>query len=115
MNYYKEFLKSEWWKHIRSIKIKQGKKCFICGSYYNLQVHHIGYDNLFKGKTNEAIKNTKVLCGDCHNAVTKEYKDRKLYSKDSDKVILEFKNEYIKFRKKLNKDEEVFSEICKNF
>ena len=65
--YYKEYLKTEWWKHLRKMALERDKyQCQLCGSAKNIQVHHISYENL---GCEEEIDDLVCLCSKCHSAV----------------------------------------------
>jgi 5-methylcytosine-specific restriction endonuclease McrA len=64
---YKEYLKTEHWKEIRSKKKIKKHHCAICGSKENLQVHHLNYDCLWK----ETTEDLRVLCNKCHELAHK--------------------------------------------
>ena len=62
---YKEFLKTEEWKHIaQMVKERDGQKCVICGSTENLNAHHIGYDGDCLDE-NDIV----TLCNRCHECL----------------------------------------------
>lgn len=63
MNYYK----TKHWKVAKQNLRKRAKKCNVCGSTRNLQVHHIGYKK--DGVSvyyNEGYSDLRVLCKECH-------------------------------------------------
>lgn len=63
---YKEYIKSEEWKHKRKEVLERDKfKCRLCGAKgteYNLHVHHNSYNNL----GNEPLEDLITLCKECH-------------------------------------------------
>ena len=60
---YKEYLRSEHWKEIRSAALKRaGYKCQVCGYNKNLQVHHNNYKNIGHEEDTDLV----VLCWKCH-------------------------------------------------
>lgn len=61
---YKEYLTSEHWKLLKEKKFsrKRNKKCALCGSIKNLDVHHLRYYDLLKVRCCDL----RVLCRDCH-------------------------------------------------
>ena len=62
---YKEFLKTDEWKHIaQMVKERDGQKCVICGSTENLNAHHIGYDGDCLDE-NDIV----TLCNRCHECL----------------------------------------------
>jgi len=68
---YKDYLKSNHWKQIRKNKFISNqkvnlKKCAICGSEKNLQIHHLTYKNLW----NENNKTLRILCNKCHKILS---------------------------------------------
>lgn len=61
---HKTFIKSPEWKAIRLNLLRlRGKKCEVCGSKNNIQVHHLNYKR-FGG--NELTSDLKILCGKHH-------------------------------------------------
>ena len=62
---YDEFLQSSYWKKVREIKLKKaGKKCEVCGSRKNLDVHHNSYAH--HGEEHKHLEDLVVLCRECH-------------------------------------------------
>ena len=62
---YEIFLKSEYWKRVRIMKIEQsGGKCQICGSRKCLNVHHNSYEHHYK--EHKHLEDLVVLCRKCH-------------------------------------------------
>jgi len=60
---YRRYRESVAWKAKRKDKIKTANgKCQICGSEYDLHIHHLTYENIFNEKPNDLI----VLCEPCH-------------------------------------------------
>jgi len=60
---YTEYLQTKHWKDIRKKALIRGnKKCRMCGSKENLQVHH----NTYKNIGNERDEDLTVLCKECH-------------------------------------------------
>lgn len=63
---YKEYIKSEEWKHKRKQVLERDKfKCRLCGAKgteYTLHIHHNSYDNL----GNEPLEDLITLCKECH-------------------------------------------------
>lgn len=63
VNSYKDYLKTNHWKNIRSIIRKKYKnKCRSCKTTENLEVHHKTYKNI----GNEKLSNLTLLCRNCH-------------------------------------------------
>lgn len=62
---YKEFLATPYWKAIAEYKKNQHKKCQLCGSIENLNVHHSNYRIL--GEEIFKMQELTVLCDKCHN------------------------------------------------
>lgn len=62
---YDDFLKSDIWKKIKlkASKREHFKKCYSCGSFKNIQLHHLEYT-----KKMFLIRLTGIvpLCGICH-------------------------------------------------
>ena len=60
---YSQYLQSSHWEVKRQdILIRDDHTCDRCGSYTELQVHHLNYDNLWHEKDEDLI----TLCKDCH-------------------------------------------------
>lgn len=60
---YKTYIESKEWQDIRKrIFRRDNYKCQICGSCYNLQVHHITYENMGQEKDADLV----TLCEKCH-------------------------------------------------
>ena len=60
---YHDYLQSPQWSERRQRALNlHGRKCSICGSKYDLHVHHLTYINLF----HEPLKDLAVLCQGCH-------------------------------------------------
>jgi 5-methylcytosine-specific restriction endonuclease McrA len=98
MKKYSDLLKSKKWLQKRKyILARDGNKCTVCNSKYNLQVHHIFY---YADKPNPWLYPNKyliTLCDDCHkdyhlhNEIEikkKETKSAKRRKKKRDKVTL---------------------------
>lgn len=71
---YREYLKSDHWKHLRRSKLKHKTRCGICGSRQNIQIHHLIYRNIYDVKTSDLRR----LCGRCHQTVHELMKSGKL-------------------------------------
>ena len=64
---YQEFMASDEWKHIRSLKLDLAShRCETCGGTERLDVHHLTYDR-FGG--DELLTDLRVLCRECHQTV----------------------------------------------
>ena len=60
---YRQYLKSGHWNFTKKRALKRaGKKCEVCRSEVDLQVHHKSYENLWDEKPADLI----VLCECCH-------------------------------------------------
>ena len=60
---YREYIKSRAWAAKRKEALAyHGRKCAICGSDRNLEVHHLTYKRLGR----EKMKDLQVTCKDCH-------------------------------------------------
>jgi len=63
------YLKSPHWKLLRAKKINSvGRKCEKCGSFHEIQVHHLKYRSIFDVE----LADLQVLCGDCHRGEHKK-------------------------------------------
>jgi hypothetical protein len=62
---YKTYLKSEHWKNLRELKIKNKEKCELCGEKNKLNVHHMEYRNLLD-VTQYCLR---TLCEKCHKTI----------------------------------------------
>jgi 5-methylcytosine-specific restriction endonuclease McrA len=66
---YLAYLLSDTWRRKRQRKFKQvGRKCELCGSVRQLEVHHLHYDSLGK----EKLADLQVLCVTCHPIADEE-------------------------------------------
>lgn len=62
---YNLYLESDKWKQIRrKILERDGYKCRICGTNYNLRIHHLTYKRLY----NENEEDLITVCESCHKA-----------------------------------------------
>lgn len=59
---YKRYLNSDEWKWKRDKRIAIDQKCAICGRPFDLQVHHITYENV----PNENVTDLITVCRNCH-------------------------------------------------
>lgn len=60
---YDLYLKSEHWIILREkIKSERNQACELCGSPFDLHVHHLTYKRLFR----EWSKDLLVVCSGCH-------------------------------------------------
>ena len=64
---YEEFLKTDYWKLIRILKLAQKNACQVCGSKDKLNVHHTDYEN--KGQELFNLNDLVVLCEVHHKSV----------------------------------------------
>jgi hypothetical protein len=61
-----EYMKTDTWKKKRFERLqKDNFRCVMCGTAYNLCVHHISYKNL----GNESMDDLITLCERCHKKV----------------------------------------------
>ena len=62
---YREYMQSAEWSAVRRIALHHsGRKCALCGSQRNLEVHHRNYEALFE----ETLEDLTVLCRGCHSS-----------------------------------------------
>lgn len=67
-NKYKRYIKSKWWSAKREEALEYYQnQCGVCGTRYNLQVHHKHYRTLYK----EHMCDLMVLCEAHHKEVHK--------------------------------------------
>lgn len=70
---YQDYLKSEHWQDVRrrycASKLHKGG-CYICGSHFNLNLHHKTYTRLGNERLNDLI----YLCNPCHERLHKKLK-----------------------------------------
>ena len=60
---YHHYIKSKAWARKRqTLFAARGKKCEICGSGLNVEVHHLSYERLGR----EKLKDLQIVCGNCH-------------------------------------------------
>ena len=63
MSWYREYLDSDSWKHLRLKKLKTTKLCFICGNVPDVaNIHHVRYKNVIDVSTQDL----RVACQECH-------------------------------------------------
>ena len=61
---YSHYLKSQHWKILRGLKLKEsGYQCKRCGCRQHLEVHHKEYGHSWG---DERLKDLEVLCSICH-------------------------------------------------
>lgn len=84
---YNTYLKSEWWKYLRSKKINNKSKCCICGIKERLQLHHFNYEFKYAGQASKATKHTKILCSGCHKAFHDTYGVKKDMTKEMEDFL----------------------------
>lgn len=77
---YKQYLKSNDWKTKRARKYKKPRRCAICASTENLDVHHLNYRNLFDVLQSDL----RVLCRRCHYLAHDLHKQGKIKFKSTD-------------------------------
>lgn len=71
---YYRYLKSPQWKEKRRFALEfYGNQCGLCGSRYDLEIHHRSYKNIFR----ELMEDLMVLCETCHRTHHKEITLRK--------------------------------------
>jgi len=74
---YREYLQGDNWKEKRTKKLtrKSNKKrrCAICASEENLDIHHLNYKDLFNVEQNDL----RILCRNCHLLAHRLYKEGK--------------------------------------
>ena len=62
---YRDYLKTPYWKLVSAlVKRKANYKCQLCGSEYDLNVHHRSYKH--RGEEIFYLEDLIVLCYDCH-------------------------------------------------
>jgi hypothetical protein len=62
------YYSSAYWKEVRkAVYERDGAKCSICESPYNLHVHHLTYAHARNEL--EYLGDLTLLCGSCHNQV----------------------------------------------
>lgn len=111
---HKRFLISDWWKELRSIKLSKQPNCQICFKGNNLQVHHIGYKYFYKAKKKQALKNTIVLCGSCHQLVHNIQKEENKTYEETRQIIDDLIKERTKARKLFAERQEEFDNLIRN-
>lgn len=78
---YGSFLKSEYWKCVRTCIIKRDShRCQLCGNTKNLVVHHLTYEHHFDEFNHK--EDLVTLCSGCHENVHKvKYIEKELLHK----------------------------------
>lgn len=78
-----QYYSSTAWAKIKTdLFFLRGKRCEVCGSYKQIQVHHLTYEN-FGG--NEEPNDLVILCSDCHQ---KEHGLKRLDARDRRRIGL---------------------------
>lgn len=83
-NDYKSYLQSEHWKNIRQrhYEDENNRRCCLCGSRENLQVHHKFYRKQsygsVLGRENEVKNLLCTLCSSCHHLWHKHHNNLKI-------------------------------------
>lgn len=90
---YREYLQSDHWKRKRDTRLIIDKKCQICGRPFDLQVHHMTYENLPYERNTDLI----TLCDYCHRSVEKmkNYASQSSFSIVRKLIIKQFIKEYL--------------------
>jgi len=71
---YSSYLRSRHWKNFRGYILTLHKRCKICGTTENLEVHHKWYGTRKKSVLyQESDDDVAVLCKKCHDLYHKEY------------------------------------------
>lgn len=61
---YLEYMNSDRWRYTRLKRIDlDNGHCQMCGSQFDLEVHHMKYDRL---GNEDIVKDLVTLCRDCH-------------------------------------------------
>lgn len=74
---YHAYLRSQQWIDKRKLALDfYDNNCGMCGSKFNLQVHHRSYRNIFK----ERMEDLMLLCESCHHRFhnKKAYQNKKV-------------------------------------
>lgn len=111
---YHKFLNSPWWKHLRTVKLNKKGRCFICLGDKGLQIHHTTYKNLYKARSSAALKETFVLCGNCHTTVHDIQKSGGLSYESTKQIIHHLKSENDKARRMYRNRNDEFDNLVKN-
>lgn len=62
---HKKFVQSSYWKEVRlAVLIRDGKKCTVCQSIEELEVHHLSYKHL--GSEHLFLGDLVTICRTCH-------------------------------------------------
>lgn len=77
---YKDYLKSQDWEDKRELKYSKSKKrCAICSSTQNLDLHHLNYKNLTDVNTTDL----RILCRRCHTLTHQLFQENKIVFKNT--------------------------------
>lgn len=114
-NKYNRFLNSEWWSYLRKKRLRKGAFCEICNTKENLHIHHASYENLYQGKAGKAIRDTHVLCKDCHYAFHKEHKLERNMIEQTRNFIKKQKRLIQKSLREYEQYEKEFDSLIDNF
>ena len=111
---YNDYIKSdEWFRKREEIFKLKGRKCYICNTSNNLDIHHLSYEFLGYEEEND-FKDVIPLCRNCH----KKLHD---FIKEKESLIEVLKSDLIKTRNKVRLDyyfaicESVFNRIKECF
>lgn len=66
MSYYEQLLDERWIKKRAKIIRRDGRKCTVCGSPYNLRVHHTYYYKEFTEPWKYPNGSLLTVCDTCH-------------------------------------------------
>jgi len=86
--WYKTYLKSNHWKKTRAeVLTNNRRKCRICGSTNNLNLHHKKYRKFNRSVLYKETKSDlRTLCNKCHNLWHKYQNDTVFSSKYADRI-----------------------------
>ncbi|MBQ7197543.1 MAG: hypothetical protein IJS40_09070 [Synergistaceae bacterium] len=74
---YKNYVKSSEWAELsRRCIVRDKLTCQMCGSHQNLCAHHVRY-NYIATLGDEELADLLTLCIECHNKISKDYKQKK--------------------------------------
>lgn len=74
---YSEYLQTDHWKKTRQTKLREHKKCQICGSEKNIQIHHKQYRWVGREPNGDLL----TLCASCHALWHAHFSKKAVFSK----------------------------------
>lgn len=81
---YEKYMSTKQWIEL-SRKVRENKKCFMCDSDEDLNVHHLNYDNIkYEEVGNEFNSDVIVVCATCHRKIHNLHNIFQIITKNQD-------------------------------